>query len=151
MAMAIAVSAAEMAMENRAKKYPSSSPGKRKRLNTAKLISVAFSISSTEIRIMQVWINGKVMLSLFGEFDTPHLTANQIRSLYQPFSFNGANRCGKYMLRICNRTFSAKFRNNPKCLLFLLCKSYSLHNLLVFCKFTKYYANMCCCAILFYR
>ena len=100
---------------------------------------------------MQVWINGKVMLSLFGEFDTPHLTANQIRSLYQPFSFNGANRCGKYMLRICNRTFSAKFRNDPKCLLFLLCKSYSLHNLLVFCKFTKYYANMCCCAILFYR
>ena len=51
MAIAIAVSAAEMAMENRAKKYPSSSPGKRKRLNTAKLISVAFSISSTEMRI----------------------------------------------------------------------------------------------------
>ena len=54
MAIAIAVSAAEMAMENRAKKYPSSSPGKRKRLNTAKLISVAFSISSTEMRIASV-------------------------------------------------------------------------------------------------
>ena len=54
MAIAIAVSAAEMAMENRAKKYPSSSQGKRKRLNTAKLISVAFSISSTEMRIASV-------------------------------------------------------------------------------------------------
>ena len=59
MAIAIAVSAAEMAMENRAKKYPSSSPGKRKRLNTAKLISVAFSISSTEMRIASVLRRGK--------------------------------------------------------------------------------------------
>ena len=58
MAIAIAVSAAEMAMENRAKKYPSSSPGKRKRLNTAKLISVAFSISSTEMRIASVLRRG---------------------------------------------------------------------------------------------
>ena len=44
--MATAVSAAEMAMENKEKKYPSSPPGNRKRLNTAKLMSVAFSISS---------------------------------------------------------------------------------------------------------
>ena len=44
-AIATAVSAAEMAMENRAKKYPSIPSGKRKRLNTAKLISVAFSIN----------------------------------------------------------------------------------------------------------
>ena len=39
--MATAVSAAEMAMENKEKKYPSSPPGNRKRLNTAKLMSVA--------------------------------------------------------------------------------------------------------------
>ena len=35
--MATAVSAAEMAMENKEKKYPSSPPGNRKRLNTAKV------------------------------------------------------------------------------------------------------------------
>ena len=52
--MATAVSAAEMAIENSAKKYPSSPSGKRKRLNTAKLMSVAFSISSTEINIASV-------------------------------------------------------------------------------------------------
>ena len=48
--MATAVSAAEMAMENKEKKYPSSPPGNRKRLNTAKLMSVAFRISSMLIK-----------------------------------------------------------------------------------------------------
>ena len=52
--MATAVSAAEMAMENKEKKYPSSPPGNRKRLNTAKLMSVAFSISSMLISIASV-------------------------------------------------------------------------------------------------
>ena len=54
MAMATAVSAAEMAMENKEKKYPSSPPGNRKRLNTAKLMSVAFRISSMLISIASV-------------------------------------------------------------------------------------------------
>ena len=58
MAIAIAVSAAEMAMENRAKKYPSIPSGKRKRLNTAKLISVAFSINSMLISIASVLRRG---------------------------------------------------------------------------------------------
>ena len=53
MAMATAVSAAEMAMENKEKKYPSSPPGNRKRLNTAKLMSVAFRISSMLIKYRQ--------------------------------------------------------------------------------------------------
>ena len=52
--MATAVSAAEMAMENKEKKYPSSPPGNRKRLNTAKLMSVAFRISSMLISIASV-------------------------------------------------------------------------------------------------
>ena len=57
--MATAVSAAEMAMENKEKKYPSSPPGNRKRLNTAKLMSVAFSISSMLISIASVLRRGE--------------------------------------------------------------------------------------------
>ena len=51
MAMATAVSAAEMPMANRLKKNPSNCPGNRKRLNTEKLMSTEFYISSTEMRM----------------------------------------------------------------------------------------------------
>lgn len=53
-AMATAVSAADIAIEKSTKKYPSVVPGKRKRLKKAKFISVAFSINSTEISIAKV-------------------------------------------------------------------------------------------------
>lgn len=48
MAIATAVSAAEMAIENRAKKCPSNPAGNKKRLNTAKFMSVAFRINSMD-------------------------------------------------------------------------------------------------------
>ena len=50
-AIATADSAALTPIENSVKKKPSSWPGKRMRLNTAKLMSTAFSTSSTEMSI----------------------------------------------------------------------------------------------------
>ena len=49
-AIATAVSAADMAMEKRTKKYPSVVPGKRKRLNTAK-ISVLANVKEIESKL----------------------------------------------------------------------------------------------------
>ena len=51
MASATAVSAALTPIENKVKKKPSSCPGKRRRLNTAKFKSTAFNTSSMEINI----------------------------------------------------------------------------------------------------
>ena len=50
-AIANAVSAAAMPIENNVKNMPSSSPGNRKRLKITKFRSTEFSISSSDIRI----------------------------------------------------------------------------------------------------
>lgn len=58
-AIATAVSAAEIPMANIAKKKPSNCSGKRKRLNTAKFISTEFKISSIDIRIANRFLRVK--------------------------------------------------------------------------------------------
>ena len=53
-AIAMAVSAAAIAMANSVKKKPSSSAGYKNLLNTTKFISTAFNINSNEIRIANI-------------------------------------------------------------------------------------------------
>lgn len=54
MAIAMAVSAAAIAIANRVKKNPSSCEGYKYRLNTAKFISTAFSINSNDMRTANI-------------------------------------------------------------------------------------------------
>ena len=56
LAIAIAVSAAAIAMAKIENIIPSICPGNKKRLNTAKLMSTALSISSIEMSIMSMFL-----------------------------------------------------------------------------------------------
>ena len=72
MATATAVSAALTPMENNVKKKPSSSPGKRIRLNTAKFMSTALRTSSMEMSMA-------IRLRLVTKPKTPMKNSNVLR------------------------------------------------------------------------
>lgn len=58
-AMAIAVSAAAIAIANNAKKNPSNCPGYKKRLNITKFRSAALSINSIDIKTISMFLRDR--------------------------------------------------------------------------------------------